>query len=154
MAGTFAMATGCTKAPPPLDAAKLREFASDYAVAWSSQDPARVAACFANNGSLTINGGAPLVGREAIAARAKQYMTDFPDLLVKMEELSLFEGEITFHWAMSGKNRGPGGTGKAVDIRGYEEWTLAPDGLISASKGHYDEDEYQRQLREGVMRTR
>ena len=44
-------------------------------------------------------------------------------------------------------NTGPGGTGKSVRIHGYEEWTFGADGLIAESKGHYDEAEYQRQLK-------
>ncbi len=154
MAVALALATACSKAPPPLDAAKLREFASDYAVAWGSQDPAQVAACFAPKGSLKINNAEPAIGREAIAAKAKQYMTDFPDLAVKMDELSLFEGDIVFHWTLTGRNSGPGGTGKAVRISGSEEWTLGPDGLIATSKGSYDEAEYRRQLQVGVARSR
>ena len=92
MAAALALGTACTPAKPPLDAAKLREFASDYAAAWGSQDPVRVAASFAPTGSLAINGGEPAIGREAIAAKVQQYMTDFPNLAVKMDELSLFEG--------------------------------------------------------------
>jgi hypothetical protein len=37
-----------------------------------------------------------------------------------------------------------------VRIGGYEEWTFGLDGLIAESKGHFDEAEYQRQLRVGV----
>lgn len=154
VAATLALTTACTKEMTLEDAAKLRTFASDYATAWGSQDPARVAACFAPTGSLTINGGAPAVGREAITAKVKQYMTDFPDLAVRMDELSLFEGDITFYWTLTGRNSGPGGTGKAVNITGYEEWTLAPDGLIATSKGVYDETEFQRQLKVGVAVAR
>jgi hypothetical protein len=43
-------------------------------------------------------------------------------------------------------NTGPGGTGNAVCISGFEEWTFGPDGLIAASRGHFDEAEYQHQL--------
>ena len=44
---------------------------------------------------------------------------------------------------------GPGGTGAAVDLQGYEEWTLSDDGLILYSQGHMDEEEYERQLAAG-----
>lgn len=154
MSVVIALSTACSKAGPPLDAAKLNEFAGTYAAAWSSQDPARVAACFSPTGSLTINGAEPAIGRAAIAAKVKQYMTDFPDLEVEMDELSLFQGDIVFHWTLTGKNTGLGGTGKAVDISGYDEWTIAPDGLIATSKGIYDEDEYRRQLQFGITRGR
>jgi hypothetical protein len=47
---------------------------------------------------------------------------------------------------LTGTNTGPGGTGRAVRISGYEEWTFEEDGLIAASKGYFDEAEYRRQL--------
>ena len=43
----------------------------------------------------------------------------------------------------------PGRTGKAVRINGYEEWTFGADGLIAESTGHFDEAEYNRQLKVG-----
>lgn len=50
---------------------------------------------------------------------------------------------------LTGTNTGPGGTGKAVRISGYEEWTFGTEGLIAESKGHFDETEYNRQLKVG-----
>jgi hypothetical protein len=38
----------------------------------------------------------------------------------------------------------------SVRVPGYEEWTIAPDGLIAESRGHYDQAEYERQLQHGV----
>jgi hypothetical protein len=51
-----------------------------------------------------------------------------------------------YRWTLTGTNTGPGGTGNRVRIRGYEEWTIGADGLISTSLGHFDEAEYQRQV--------
>jgi hypothetical protein len=51
------------------DPGKLRRFAEDYTAAWCNMDPVRVAAHYAPDGSLAINGGTPAVGREAIADR-------------------------------------------------------------------------------------
>jgi hypothetical protein len=129
----------------------IRDFATRYAAAWSSQNAAGVASFYAPNGSLTINSGKPNVGREAIAAAAQGFMTAFPDLVVKMDDL-LQEGgpHPIFRWTATGHNTGPGGTGKAVRFSGYEEWTRGADGLISASLGHYDEADYRRQLKDGV----
>lgn len=39
---------------------------------------------------------------------------------------------------------------KAVRISGCEEWRIGAEGLIAASRGHFDEAEYQRQLKIGV----
>ena len=128
---------------------KLMDFATRYAAAWSSQKPASLASFYAENGSLTVNGGTPSVGRAAITATAQGYMTAFPDMLVKMDKVSQDAGHAVFHWMWTGTNTGPGGTGRFVRIRGYEEWTMGADGLIAESKGHYDDAEYQRQLKFG-----
>jgi hypothetical protein len=37
-----------------------------------------------------------------------------------------------------------------VRIPGFEEWTIGAEGLIDESRGHYDQAEYDRQLREGA----
>ena len=132
------------------DPDQLRGFAEDYTAAWCSMDPARVAAHFASSGSLTVNGGAPAVGRAAIAAIAHGYYTDLPDMRVSMEDLVVEGDRIEYHWTFTGTNTGPGGTGNAVRVPGYEEWTIGDDGLIAASLGHYDRAEYARQLEHGV----
>lgn len=49
----------------------LREVAERYTEAWCSQDPERVAAHYASDGSLTINEGAASVGRAAITEAAR-----------------------------------------------------------------------------------
>ncbi len=126
---------------------KLTEFATRYAAAWSSQNPASLASCYAEHGSLTVNDGAPSVGRAAITATAQGFMIAFPDMVVKSDEVIRQEdSHAVFRWIWTGTNTGPGGTGKAVHMTGYEEWTIGADGLIEASKGHFDEAEYQRQL--------
>jgi hypothetical protein len=131
----------------------LKDFATRYAAAWSSQDPVQFATFYAENGSLSVNDGAPSVGRAAITETARSFMTAFPDMVVKLDSLSHGDGHTTFHWIWTGTNTGPGGTGRAVHMVGYEVWTISADGLIAESKGHYDDAEYQRQLKEGVTRN-
>ena len=147
MALSLVTLTGCYSREAPANAAKLREFATKYTAAWCSQNAALVASFFTENGSLKINEGNPSVGRTAITAAAQGFMTTFPDMVVKMDELSLDGGHVVYHWTLTGTNTGPGGTGKAVHISGYEEWTIGADGLIAQSEGHFDEVEYQRQLK-------
>ena len=126
---------------------KLADFATRYAAAWSSQNPASLASFYSENGSLTVNGDVPSVGRAAITATAQGFMAAFPDMVVKMDVVSQEGSDAIFRWTWTGTNTGPGGTGKAVRISGYEEWTIGADGLIEESKGHFDETEYQRQLK-------
>ena len=129
-----------------MTADQLRQFATRYAAAWGSQDAASVAEFFSPAASLKINASSPAVGRAAIAAAAQGFMTAFPDMTVSMDGISIEGGRAVFRWTLTGTNTGPGGTGNAVQISGYEEWTIGADGLIADSKGHFDETEYQRQL--------
>ena len=127
----------------------MDSFAEEYAKAWSSHDPDRVAGFFSQKGSLRINGGEPSVGRRAIAERARGFMTAFPDLKVSFDGLVAGAEGTEFHWTLMGTNTGPGGTGNRVRISGYELWRLGLDGLIAESSGYFDEDEYNRQIEHG-----
>ena len=135
------------------DADRMHDFARRYTAAWCSQDPASVAKHYAPEGSLTINGGTPSVGRAAITEAARSFMTTFPDMRVLMDDLLVRDGGSEFHWTLVGTNTGPGGTGHGVRISGFEEWTIGDDGLIAESQGHYDQAEYDRQLEHGAAET-
>src|SRR2546421_219064 len=121
------------------DRDQVRDFAQRYTAAWCSQDPARVADHYAPTGSLTINAGQPAKGRAAVTESARSFMTAFPDMQVLMDDLVFRDGGVDYHWTLIGTNSGPGGTGNSVRIKGFEEWTIADDGLIAESQGHYDQ---------------
>jgi uncharacterized protein (TIGR02246 family) len=128
---------------------ELTKFATQYAKAWCSQDPEKVAAFFADRGSISINNGPPAVGRAAIAKEAEAFMTTFPDMVVMFDKLEPRPDVTAFHWTLTGTNTGPGGTGKRVRISGPELWRIDNDGLIAEAKGHFDSAEYDRQLEKG-----
>ena len=128
---------------------ELTAFGQRYAKAWCSQSPESVAAFFADDGSLMVNDGAPAVGRVAIAEIARGFMGEFPDMVVTMDDVSRDSDKTKFHWTLTGTNTGPGGTGNRVRISGYELWKI-DKGLIVESKGYFDAEEYERQLREGM----
>jgi hypothetical protein len=134
-----------------MDMTKLQAFGRKYTAAWCSQNAASVAAFFADRGSLKINDGAPAVGRAAITAAAQSFMTAFPDMVVTMDGVSPDGNRAIYRWTLTGRNTGPEGTGQSVRISGYEEWTFGTDGLIADSKGHFDEAEYDRQLKVGFQ---
>src|SRR5438067_1049968 len=129
------------------DPAALDKFAQRYSKAWCSQNPERVAAFFAERGSISINNGPPAVGRTAIAKEAKAFMTTLPDMIVTFDKLEPRPNATAFHWTLIGTNTGPGGTGKSIRISGYELWQIGDDGLIAQSEGHFDSAEYERQLK-------
>lgn len=125
---------------------KLNEFATRYAVAWSSQNPELLASFYSEDGLLQVNDADPSEGRDAIAQTARSYMSAFPDMVVKLVELRRVNNQVQFHWHWTGTNTGSRGNGNSVDLQGYELWTLDEDGLILRSLGNFDEDEYQLQL--------
>ena len=125
---------------------ELSKFAQRYAKAWCSRDPRKVAAFFAENGSISINNGQAAVGRAAIAEEAQAFMTTFPDMIVTFDKLEPRDGAVAFHWTLTGTNTGPGGSGNKVRISGYELWKIDNDGLIGESKGNFDAADYERQL--------
>jgi predicted ester cyclase len=125
------------------DRERIEQLARDYTEAWCSRDPRRVAAHYAAGGTIAINGGeqAPITGV------AESFVAAFPDIKVFMDDLVVTDDVVEYHWTFTGTSAE---TGKSVRIRGLEEWTIVADGLIAESRGHYDQAEYDRQLREGA----
>ena len=117
---------------------------------WCSHNAQRVAAFFRENGSLKVNDDPPAIGREAIVEIAREFMRDFPDLMVTFDKIEAREDATAFHWTLIGTNTGPGGTGNRVRTSGYELWKIDNNGLIAESKGHFDAAEYERQLKHGI----
>lgn len=132
-----------------MDKNYLIEFAKKYAAAWCSQKPELVAEFFSGDGSLKVNDSPPANGREAITDVAKSFMTAFPDMIVTFDELKFKPEGAEFHWTLKGTNTGDGGTGKKVNISGYELWKFGENKLIKESIGSFDAEEYERQLNSG-----
>lgn len=143
------LAVACQQMEKPMVPDDLEGFATRYAEAWSGQDPAAFAAFYAEDATFRINEGEFSVGRAAIEETARSFMAGFPDMLVRLVEVRRVGDTVEFHWRWTGTNTGPGGTGAAVDLRGFEEWTFSEDGLIQSTQGNMDDEEYQRQLHRG-----
>ena len=138
----------------PLGSENLVPFARRYAAAWSGQDPDALASFYAEDGTFRINDSEPSIGRDAIAATARSFMTSFPDMVVRLVETHRDGDYVHFHWRWTGTNKGPGGTGNAVDLTGYEQWRFDGQGLIMETRGHMDDSEYQRQLNAGPEQSK
>ena len=122
------------------DRTQLDEFAQRYAKAWCSQNPKSVAVFFAENASLTVNGGLPTPPLDV----ARVFMRDFPEMTVTFDKLEARGDRTAFHWTLTGTYAG---TGNHVRISGYELWRIDDAGLIAESSGHFDSSEYERQLK-------
>ena len=126
------------------DRERIEELARGYTEAWCSHDPARVAAHYRPNGTIAVNGGEPA----GIAAVADAFITAFPDIEVFMDDLVIRDdGVVEYRWTFTGTSAE---TGRWVRIPGFEEWTIDADGSIAESRGHFDQAEYDHQLREGA----
>ena len=127
-------------------AQSVHRLAESYTAAWCSQNAASVASFYEEDGCLSINYDPPARGRHAITKVAQGFMTAFPDMRVEMNDLELGDDGVIFHWTLTGTNTGPGGTGRAVRISGFEVWELGANGLIGNSQGNFDREDYRRQL--------
>lgn len=130
--------------------AEITEFGKDYTDAWNSQKPENVASFFAEDGSLTVNSGPPLIGREAITEFARSFMTAFPDMKLSMDNLLIKADETQYHWSFVGTNTGANGTGNKVEFNGFERWVFNDEGLIKSSIGKFDEEDYNHQCQSRV----
>lgn len=122
------------------DLIKLEKFAQRYAKAWCSRNPESVAAFYAENASLTVNGGPPTPPLQV----ARGFMRDFPDMIVTFDKLEPRDDATAFHWTLTGTHRE---SGNHVRISGYELWTIDNAGLIAESSGHFDGAEFERQVK-------
>ena len=120
------------------ECAELEKFAQRYAKAWCSHDPDTVAAFYSKNGSISVNGAQPV----PIVEVARNFIRDFPDMIVTFDKLEPRADRTAFHWTLAGTYAG---TGNHVRISGYELWKI-DNGLIAESKGHFDAADYERQL--------
>jgi nuclear transport factor 2 (NTF2) superfamily protein len=117
-----------------------------YTDAWNSGDPGSVAAFHEPDSSLKVNDGEPAVGHEAIREVARGFMDGFPDMELLMDGIEGDAHSAVYRWTFVGTNTGSGGTGRPVRFSGYEEWALSDNGLIARSLGHFDAEDYARQL--------
>ena len=120
-----------------------QKMADNYTSAWCSHEPNAVASFYAENGKIVINEGEPSTGRTEIAEMAQAFYNDFPDLVVRMDSIRSSGTHAVFSWTLEGTSSS---TGNHVEVSGWEYWRYTEDGLISDSAGHFDADDYHRQV--------
>jgi predicted ester cyclase len=110
-----------------------------YAQTWCSHDPDAVAAFYSKGGAVSVNGARPV----RITDVARNFIRDFPNMIVTFDKLEPRGDRTAFHWTLTGTYAG---TGKHVRISGFELWKINNAGLIAESSGHFDAADYERQL--------
>jgi hypothetical protein len=128
------------------DRKQIEELARAYTEAWCSHEVGRIVDHYVPGGTIAFNGGEP-IGIEEVAS---YFAAAYPDGELVMDGLVFKDDLVEYHWTVTGTRAE---TGKRVCISGFEEWTIATDGLIAESQRHYDEAEYDRQLRHGIGRA-
>ena len=131
----------------PIKPDDIRDMAERYAAAWSSRSSNAVASFYEENGRISINNGEPIVGRAAIAEMATGFYNEFPDLVVRLDEIRTAGHNAIFLWTLEGTHSE---TGNYVKVGGWEEWMLSDDVLVRESLGRFDAVEYDRQIAEGI----
>ncbi len=122
---------------------QAKKMAENYAKAWCSHDPNAVASFYSEDGRIVINGGEPSSGRTEIAEMAQAFYTDFPDLVVRMDSIRSSGTHGIFMWTLEGTNTT---TSNHVEVSGWEYWRYSEEGLVAESAGHFDANDYQRQV--------
>lgn len=132
-----------------LDPERIRKIAEAYTEAWCSRSGERVASYFSENATSIINKGEPTIGRESIAEAMGAFFVEFPDLILRMDDLRTGGHQAIYFWTLEGTNNA---TGNFVRIPGWQNWVLSEDLLIIEADGGFDAEEYERQVEEGIYR--
>ena len=83
-----------------ISATDIQNLAIAYTEAWCSRSGEAVAAFYDENASSTINGAAPTIGRLAIAEEVGQFFIDFPDLVLRMDDLRSGGNQAIYLWTL------------------------------------------------------
>jgi len=125
----------------------IQEFGLDYAAAWCSRLPEAVASFYSPDGQIKINDGDILRGRSSIAQMAAGFFAEFPDLVVRCDDIRTAGRHAIFVWTLEGHHAE---TKNFVRVGGWEEWHLDEDLKVRSSLGWFDSADYQRQIAEGI----
>jgi uncharacterized protein (TIGR02246 family) len=130
-----------------LDPNKIRKLAEAYTQAWCSRSGENVASLFSENAASIINKGEPTIGRAAIAEAMGAFFVEFPDLVLRMDDLRTGGNQAIYFWTLEGTNSA---TSQFVRIPGWQNWVLSDDLLIVEADGGFDAEEYEHQVQEGT----
>ncbi len=130
-----------------LDPNNIKKVAEAYTQAWCSRSGENVASFFSENATSIINKGEPTIGRAAIAEAMGAFFVEFPDLVLRMDDLRTGGNQAIYFWTLEGTNSA---TGQFVRIPGWQNWVLSDDLLIVEADGGFDAEEYERQVQEGI----
>ena len=124
-------------------ARRVESMAKEHAAAWSEGAADKIAELFAENGTISVNGGEPHVGRAKISENAKELLATFPGLVVHCRETRHAGDRAVFIWTLEGNHAE---TGIFVSLPGWHEWELDNNMKVGRCKGFFDAAELERQI--------
>lgn len=125
------------------DSVTAYQIAQDHCAAWTNQTPEMVAGRYAEQTTMSMNGGDPMTSRSQIADMAAGFMADFPDLVLALDTVLVADRHMIYAWTFEGRHKG---SGNKVRFSGWEEWDLDDDLKVTKSLGWYDAEDYNRQV--------
>lgn len=120
----------------------LQNLARDYALAWSSGNGQEVAAFFAADCEMRVNGGDPVQGQSAIANAVQGYVADFTEMELRCDLMRRAGKRAVFVWTLEGDHK----DGAHVVMSGWDELELDNDNRLTSASGWYNEEDFQRQI--------
>jgi steroid delta-isomerase-like uncharacterized protein len=111
--------------------------------AWNAHDPDGVAVVFADDAELVDAGTPePVVGRDAIRARAVDLLAAFDDFALERLDLVIEPPSNADRWLATGRHTGPflgiEPTGRAIRVEGATFSRFGDDGLVVRDVNFWD----------------
>jgi steroid delta-isomerase-like uncharacterized protein len=111
--------------------------------AWNAHDPDAVAAVFAEDAELQDAGNPePVVGRDAIRARAVDLLAAFDDFELERLDLLIEPPSNADRWLATGRHAGPflgiEPTGRLIRVEGATFSRFGDDGLVVRDVNFWD----------------
>lgn len=126
-----------------LNAERVLQMAQEHCAAWSEGRPEKIVELFSEDGSITVNGGAPHTGWDEIAANARGLLATFPGLVVHCRGTRHARDRAVFLWTLEGRHAE---TGNPVSLDGWHEWELDEDFKVKRCRGYFDTEDLERQI--------
>ncbi len=120
----------------------LQTLASEYALAWSSGNPAEVAGFFAADGTISVNRGEAAVGTRAITEMAAGFHAAFPGLEFRCDLMRCAGHRAVFVWTLEGHHAE---TKNHVVVTGWDEWEFDEQMKVRSSLCWFDANDCRRQ---------
>lgn len=127
-----------------------KNISSFIEICWNEKDFAPLNKIIDNDYSRTVNNVTIVENLNELEANMKVLFIGFPDLFVKINEITFNENQAYFHWVFTGTNTGVFGeipaTGKKVIVKGFTIIHFNKKGLIFHEDVHYNELDLLQQL--------